>query len=85
MNNSRKIVTKVLKMGDRDAAALDRLTLLAQRHYIQLSPDALAVDLPSVSHVMRALIRYADEVTMSSDPIGLKLIERCATSGGRWY
>lgn len=77
-------MTKVLKMGDRDAAALDRLTLLAQRHYLQLCPNALAVDLPSVNHVMRALIRYADEMTLGSDPVGVQLIERCATSGRRW-
>lgn len=86
MRNPRKIVTKILKISDRDAAALDRLALLAQRHYLAQYPDALAVDQPSISHVLRALIRYADERT-TGDPLtadGLQLVERCATGGGRW-
>ncbi len=80
-------MTKILKISDKDAVALDRLALLAQRHYIQGHPDALAVDLPSISHVLRALIRHADELT-SPDPLtseGLRIIERCANAGGRWY
>lgn len=86
MKNSRKIVTKILKISDEDAAALDRLALLAQRHYRQLYPDALAVDLPGISHVLRALIRYADDVTKVEVPTaeGMRIVDRCATGGGRW-
>lgn len=86
MRNQRKIVTKILKMSDKDAAALDRLALLAQRRYLKHYPDALAVDLPSVSHVLRSLIRYADDATGSEPltPDGMQIVERCATSGGRW-
>ena len=86
MKNTRKIVTKILKITDEDAEALDRLALVAQRHYRQLYPDALAVDLPSVSHVLRALIRYADETTRVVPPTadGLRIVDRCATAGGRW-
>ena len=79
-------MTKILKMSDRDGAALDRLALLAQRHYLAQYPDALAADLPGVSHVLRALIRYADEMT-SSEPLtadGARIVDRCANSGGRW-
>lgn len=86
MNIQRNIVTKILKITDQDAAALNRLALLAQRHYLAQFPDALAVNLPSVSHVLRALIRHADEIT-KSEPLtddALKLVERCATSGSRW-
>ena len=86
MRNKGTIVTKILKISDQDAAALDRLALLAQRHYLTQYPYALAADMPSISHVLRALIRYADERTMG-DPLttdGLKIVERCATAGGRW-
>ncbi len=86
MRNKGTIVTKILKISDRDSAALDRLALLAERHYRAQYPDALAADLPSISHILRALIRYADERTMG-DPLtadGLQLVERCATGGGRW-
>ena len=79
-------MTKILKMSDQDSAALDRLAYLAQRYYREEHPGALAVDLPSVSHVLRALIRYADELTLA-DPLtvdGLRIVERCATGGGRW-
>lgn len=86
MSNTRKIVTKLVKMSETDAAALARVTLLTQQYYQQQCPDALAVELPSVSHVLRALIRYADEVT-SGNPmpdLGVVIVERCATAGGRW-
>ena len=86
MRNKGTIVTKILKINDRDAAALDRLAKLAQRHYAAQYPDSLAADQPGISHVLRALIRYADERTMG-DPLnadGLLIVERCATGGGRW-
>ena len=86
MTNKGTIVTKILKMSDRDAVALDRLALLAQQHYRKSYPGALAVDLPSISHVLRSLIRYAGELT-ADDPLteeGLRIVERCATAGGRW-
>lgn len=79
-------MTKILKISDKDAVALDRLTLLAQQHYRKSYPEALAVDLPSISHVLRALIRYADGIT-ATDPLtagGLQIVEQCATAGGRW-
>ena len=84
--DSPKVVTKILKMSGGDAAALDRLALLAQRHYLAVHPNALAADLPSVSHVLRALVRYADTLTQQ-DPItveGFRIVEMCATRGGRW-
>jgi hypothetical protein len=86
MRNKGKIVTKILKMSEQDAAMLDRLAYLAQRYYREANPGALAVELPSSSHVLRALIRYADGIT-ATDPQtadGQKLVERCATGGGRW-
>lgn len=86
MRNNGKIVTKILKISDRDAVALDRLALLAERHYRAQYPDALAADMPSISHVLRALIRYADEVTLANPTSAdsLRIVERCATGGGRW-
>lgn len=86
MRNKGTIVTKILKISDQDAAALDRLALLAQSHYRTLHPGALAADLPSISHVLRALIRYADGLT-TTHPLpaeAIQIVERCATGGNRW-
>lgn len=86
MRNSPKLVTKLLKMSEKDATALERLALLAQKHYQQRCPHALAAELPSISHVMRALIRYAEEVTAINPATGsgAEVVERCAFGGGRW-
>jgi hypothetical protein len=86
MRNQGKIVTKILKMSEQDAAMLDRLAYLAQRYYREANPGALAVELPSSSHVLRALIRHAGELT-GTEPLtvdGLRIVERCANGGGRW-